>query len=350
LLKDNENVPLTNLDSDFSEVNEFQPFARELMVRCEECLRTNPPTRVNCLYCGAVLPMSESTINLQKPALRPLQKWEQGYNNILLSHPANLSESEVAEASDLLKMTQTDFRAIVGCHLPLPLARAGTPDEASLIKRRLSSLGLETQIIADAVLGDDGGPFKVRAVQIEERGLQAYQTPDLPPIEIAWSEPALFVIGRLIFQRVELREESGARSENRILDSSEFFRDVSVVDLYTQNQTRPFRIMAHSFDFSCLGEKKGLVAEENFATLLKLFGDRAPQAEWDDSYKLVRKALEPAWPSEQQNESGGWRRERPGKYSMGSINERSNEQQFTKYSRLRRHFLFSQQHKNDEAS
>jgi hypothetical protein len=49
--------------------------------------------------------------------------------------------------------------------------------------------------------------------------------------------------------------------------------------------------------------------------------------------------LEAVWPSQQQNESGGWHRERPGKYSVGSVAELSNETQFLRYSRLRYHFL-----------
>ena len=336
--KDNEKVPLTKLNSDAAEVSELQPFTPDLMVRCEECLRANPPTRVNCLYCGAILPLTETTVNLQKPTLRPLEKWEQGYNNILLPHSANLAESVIAEAANLLKMTPVNFRLISESVIPLPLARAGTSDEAALIEGRLSRLGIKTEVVADSVLGlDDGGPVKVRSLEIDEQGLKAYQTPDVPAVEIGWSEFTLFVVGRLVFKRVELREEK-ARSENRILDSSEFFRDEFVVDLYIRDQDRPFRIMAHSFDFSCLGDSKGLVAEENLTRLLTLLRERSRDAHVDDSYKTVRKALEIAWPSEQQNESSGLRRERPGKFSLGSVNERDNEKQFSKFSRLR-HFL-----------
>jgi len=81
----------------------LQPFAREQMVACDECLRTNPPTRVNCMYCGALLPLNETTTNLQKPTLRRLEKWELGYNNLLVppANPvANPPESELAEAAN----------------------------------------------------------------------------------------------------------------------------------------------------------------------------------------------------------------------------------------------------------
>ena len=35
-------------------------------LRVNECLRTNPPTRVNCIYCGALLPLNETYSQLTK--------------------------------------------------------------------------------------------------------------------------------------------------------------------------------------------------------------------------------------------------------------------------------------------
>src|SRR6187549_2590999 len=100
------------------------------MVRCEECLRANPPTRVNCLYCGAVLPLSEQTMNLQKPALRPMEKWEQGYNNIVLPQPANatggLAETVLREVADLLRLRPADVTLLLSLQKPVPLARTAT--------------------------------------------------------------------------------------------------------------------------------------------------------------------------------------------------------------------------------
>jgi hypothetical protein len=320
-----------------------EPFAPAQMVRCDECLRANPPTRVNCLYCAAVLPLSETTVNLQKPALRPLEKWEQGYNNILLPRPANAAEDpdhrDRREAADLLRLRPEDLSLILSSQIPLPLARAATMDEASLVQRRLSSLGIDTRILSDAEPGTDTtGPNKVRALEIDDAGMYAFQTPETPAIRVSWSDLILLVEGRLIVKRVELKEQKGGRAENRILDASEFVTDERVVDFYTKEQATPYLIAANSFDFSCLGENKSLIASENISTLISVFRDRAPQAEYDDSYNSVRKALEVVWPSEQQNESSGWRRERPGKYSIGSVTELSNETQFLRYSRLRYHF------------
>jgi hypothetical protein len=340
LPKDNENVPLHILTTDGPADATPEPFAPEQMVRCDECLRANPPTRVNCLYCAAVLPINEATVNLQKPALRPLEKWEQGYNTILLPSPANfpdeLANETLCEAADLLRLPPADLALILSLRVSLPLARAPTIDEASLVERRLSKLGFNTRIMSDAEPGaGTAAPIKVRALEIDDAQIFAFQTPEAPAIRIAWTDFVLFVVGRLTVKQVELKEQKGARVENRILDASEFITDETALDLYTREQTTPYRITANSFDFSCLGKNKGLLASDNISRLINDFREHAPCAEFDDSFNSVRKALEGVWPSEQQSESSGWRRERPGKYSIGSVTELSNEMQFLRYSRLR---------------
>jgi hypothetical protein len=346
--EDNENVPLPILTTDAPGDPAPEPFALDQMVRCEQCLRANPPTRVNCLYCGVVLPLTETTVNLQKPALRPLEKWEQGYNNILLPPAANLTDENRAEAADLLRLGAAELDRILSSEIPLPLARATTIDEATLVQRRLSTLGINSDIMPDTESATDAAAIKVRALEIDEAGINAYQTPETPAVQILWSDVLLLVIGRLIVKRVELKEQKGGRTENRILASSEFATDETVVDVYTTKQTTPYRIKANSFDFSCLGKSKGLLASENISTLLKVLRDHAPQAECDESFNSVRKSLEAVWPSEQQNEASGWRRERPGKYSIGSIMELSNETQFLRYSRLRYHFQTETRTRTDD--
>lgn len=348
LPKDNENVPLP-IWLDGPEDPAPEPFAPDQMVRCDECLRANPPTRVNCLYCGTVLPLNETTANLQRPALRPLEKWEQGYNNILMPPAANLNDEQLAAAAELLRLSPADLVQVLGSGVPLPLARAATPDEASLIQRRLSSLGIDSRIMPEAEPGATvNGPTKIRALELDDEGVYAFQTPDNPAIRIAWADFTLLVVGRLIAKRVELKEQKAARAENRILDSSEFVTDETVVDFYVSKQAVPYRISANSFDFSCLGKNKGLLANQNLSTLIALFRERAPQAGYDDSFNSLRKSLDAVWPSQQQNESSGWRRERPGKYSIGSVAALNNEMQFWRYSRLRYFFQDEARTKTDE--
>ena len=357
--KDNDNITFPNLLDDGPLTSGPKPFAPDQMIRCEECLRANGPTRVNCLYCGAALPTTETSVNLQKPALRPLEKWEQGYNNILLPRSAKSvtetgappdsikpdpGEEQLAEAADLLKISVEGLVRILSTGLAMPLARAASLDEAILVERRLSRLGIDNLVLPDAELGNvESGPVRIRSIDVGTDSLHLYQMPETPSIEVPWLDLELVVIGRLIVKRVEVREQKAGRDENRILDANEFFTDEAVLEFYAKGTPAPYRITANGFDFSCLGEAKGLVAGENLVTLLNLFRTRAPQIQVDDSYKSARKALDVVWPPQQANEAVGWRRDRPGKYTIGSATEMSNEMQFHRYSRLRSYLLANPQ-------
>jgi hypothetical protein len=336
LPKDNENVPLPDWATEPGE-SVPTPFAPDQMVRCDNCLRANAPTRVNCLYCGAVLPRDESSAFQRQPALRRLEKWERGYNNILLPTGANLDEPAMAKAAALLRLTPENLASILTVGRALPLARASSLDEASLVRDRLRELGITSEIASDPENeSDTGGVVRVRSMEIDEAGIYAYQTRETPPVRLLWSDLFLLVAGRIIVKRVEFKEQQSKRSENSLVDANEFVTDESVIDLYAQGESSAFRIAANNFDFSCLGADKGLIAAENISKLVQLIRRNAPEAVYDDSFNSVRKLLEWVWPSEQVNESSGWRRERPGKISLGSATELNNQNQFLWYSRLQR--------------
>ncbi|MGH9879947.1 MAG: hypothetical protein ACRD6N_00825 [Pyrinomonadaceae bacterium] len=334
--KDNENIPLPDLGP--LTPSEPQGFAPEQMIRCEKCQRANPPTRVNCLYCATPFAFNEKTASLQKPTLRPLEKWEQGYSNILVPASGRLDNETVDQVAALLKLGADQLKRILESATPLPLARAATYDEALLIERRLKDFGLSTLVVSDTSLGmEASSPLRVRAAEIDEKGMMAFLTGGAANVYYYWSALTLLVQGRLVVKSVEVKERKIGR-ENHVVRSSETYMDEAVVDIYSQSGEANLRIGANSFDFSCLGDQKGLLAEENFTQLLRLIRDLAPTAAFDDSYKAVRQSIEPIWSSEGQTESRGWRRERMGKFTLGAVTEISNEVQFTRYSRLRHYF------------
>ncbi|MEO7970459.1 MAG: hypothetical protein ABI698_04110 [bacterium] len=335
---DNENIPLLNDEPAELPLRSFTP---DQMVRCESCLRANPPTRANCLYCGASLPLQSAVTGLQMPALRPLEKWEHGYNNILLPPAANFTESSLAEMADFLRLEKAELQQIIAAEVPLPLARSSSKEDAELIQGRLRTAQLASLMVADASLGLDL-PLKLRALEFHDQGLRAYQSPQAQPQEILWNDFVLMVSGRIRRKRVELQEERKGK-ENRMLAADQFFADESVIDLFARQEATPYRIASGSFDFSCLAERKRLVAAENMSILIEVFRERVPGIVYDQTYNAVRKTLEPVWRSEQQNESTGWRRGRPGKVSLGSATETSNESQFSRYSRLRSYLRTHQQ-------
>jgi hypothetical protein len=269
-----------------------------------------------------------------------LEKWEHGYNNILLPPAANLTESCLAETADFLRLEMEELQRIVAAEIPLPLARSSSKEDAELIHQRLKAAHLANLIVADVSLGLDPS-LKLRALEFRDDGLHVLQSPQAQPQKIAWEDLVLIVSGRIVRRRVELQEER-KRSEKRVLEADQFFADENVIELFANHAAAPFRIASGSFDFSCLAERKRLVAAENLSILVEVFRERVPGIVYDQTYNAMRKALEPVWRSEQQNESTGWRRGRPGKYSLGSATETSNESQFSRYSRLR-YFLRTHQ-------
>jgi hypothetical protein len=312
-------------------------FAPGQMVRCEECLRANPPVRTNCLYCAAALPMTEQSAALLKPTLRPLEKWERGFNSIFIpGRVENLNADNLEAVASLLRMTNEEARRIAEAKEPLPIARVATEAEAVLIERRLEELGLRVLTIADEVLAlESSPPRRIRSLELTDDALVACPPGSSERLLASWDNITLLVKGRVVVRQVEVEERRGRREENEIVETRELSADDALLDIYASTQNGNWRIVAGNFDFSCLGEKKSLVSAQNFAVLLAQLRARANHAEYDESYARVRHALNTIWPLEQQTESRGWRRGGPGRYSTEMVTTSDNERQFTRYSRLR---------------
>lgn len=320
-------------------LTEKQGFAPEEMVRCGECLRANPPTRTQCLYCGKALPVTDAGPARPKPQLRPLETWEKGYNCILIKAPDEKpNDQAVAEAANLLHLGVAELNRIIQSQGPLPLARAATQGEAGLIQQNVGRLGLDTVIVSDEELAiESSPPRRLRTLELLDDDLVLFPTIGAGK-KIAWSEISLVLTGRLVAKQVETKERKRRGTERQILDARETANDEAVLDIYTHSRDGGWRILANSFDFSCLKDRKTLLARENFSVLTTLIRERIPNAEFNSSFQELRRSLELVWPSEQQTTSLGWRRERAGTYSTGGMEITSNESQFARFSRLC-HFL-----------
>jgi hypothetical protein len=308
------------------------------MVGCDVCLRANPPTRTSCLYCAAQLPTTETNADLQKPTLRRLEKWEQGFNVILVPESAaRLSVEQLPQIAELLRLNVEDLRRIIVTREPLPVARATTPDEASLIERKLDEMGLKVHVVAEHEQ-EEAVTKRVRALELTESTLVLYSAGGPESWRIPWAEILLLSVGRIVVREIEVEERKGRKAENVLVDAREISTDESVLDIYAAQGKTSWRITAGNFDFSCLGAQKKWVAAQNFSTLIEMLRARATEAFYDDSYNRVRHALGIVWPLEQETESRGWRRKGTGRVNTEAVTRSDNEIQFTRYSRLR-HYL-----------
>ena len=304
------------------------------MIRCDECLRANSPTRVDCLYCSAPLPITESSAQLRRPVLRPPEKHQSAYSNILLPSQHELPAETIADAAELLKLSTENLQRIIAEKRPLPVAFTASREEADLVFNRLGDIGLQTIVVSDQSLNPTAVK-RVKAMRLDN-GYIVLQQPGTTT-EVRWDDLLLIITGRLFVKRMEIQERKTRRPENEIVNASEFSTDEAVIDFYTAPDAETWRVSANGFDFSCLGERMTLIASENIATLQQLIVDNATRARFDDSYNRLRHTLDLVWGAQQETQSSGWRRERPGKLSVAMATIKSNESQFTRYSRLQSH-------------
>jgi hypothetical protein len=319
--------------------SEPKGFTPEQMLKCEVCLRANPPTRTSCFYCAAQLKGTEASVSLQRPTLRKLETWEQGFNVIFLPKDAPQFEEEVLlEAATLLRLDQNELRAIIEMNAPLPLARAAHDEEAALIMRQLSEMGLRAFVISDEdLMADAAWQKRARAFEFTESELVAYGGGGGETWRVAWGDVTLLIEGRLFTRQIEVEERRSRKAVSEMLDAREMMTDEAVLDIHTTQKEMSLRIASRSFDFSCLGASKSLVTVDNFSRLVWVVRERAKHAPYDDSYNRVRRPLAFAWPLEQKTEARGWNRSHPGRVSTEAVTTSDNEMQFTRYSRLRRY-------------
>jgi hypothetical protein len=288
------------------------------------------------MYCVAPLPLTEASARLRKPVLRPPEKHQLGYNNILLPQDQAISAEVLTEAATLLKLSEENFQEMLSHALPLPVARTSSREEAELVGERLRDLGMRSLMLSDHDLGlTDDAVKRVKSMIFEDEYLVIQQSGATEETMVQWTDIVLILPARLFETRFEVTERMTRKPEKEILDTSEFFRDEAVIDFYTSEHAFTWRVSANGFDFSCLGDKKAMVANENIGRLQQLIVAKAVNAELDDSYRTVRNVLEFAWAMQPETQSSGWRRERPGKLSVGMATTKSNESQFSRYSRLR---------------
>lgn len=329
------------------EVSDARPqsFAPAEMITCNECLRANPPTRAKCLYCGADLPLTGNDREGQssREAINRIGQIDQ------IAQPANpsdacyvvlsrnqtniMAELPQAAIASLLHLRTTEVEIAVGAGCAVPLARAGSSEQATMLADKLRALGVGVDTFREDTLSLDLAGRKIRALEISDDGLAA--TPmNGGAVSARWDDLILIVSGRLLINRVEV-EERQRRGRPKPLDTRELFSDEPVVDLYMKSDELGWRISSSSFDFSCLGPEKALTAFENFTALINLLRLRAPKADVDDSYRSLRALLRNVWPLEPQTRKGEWRRSGAGKVDVSTVTTIDNEIQFNNYSRLR---------------
>lgn len=313
-------------------------FKSDEMVTCGKCARANAPNRLKCMYCGAPLEISPEQAGKIKPGLRKLENWEQGFNLIYVPNDERISADSVPEIAKLTGREREFTQKLFEARKALPLARCETRKEAEILQDRLQQKGLRALIVGDEALDAENAPRRLRNLEIRDRYLflTLFNTNE---IEVVQLEDLRIIVAGAIFQKAIESTEARKKGESKILDATETASDESLIDLYTTENASGYRILTKGFDFSALGEEKGILARENLKRLAAKLRQIAPHARIVDDYLALRNVLGEVWEVEQRKDSQGLTRQRFGKFDLSNVSTSNNLQQFTKYSRLQWHLL-----------
>jgi hypothetical protein len=302
---------------------------------CEGCGRRNGASRLKCIYCAHDLDLRPEQNESVGPILRSLESWEHGFNLIIVENVCR----NLPAAAKFLSLETEALRSILNTGVPLPVVRVDNEQTAGHLRDGIEKFGFRSLIVADADLATETPPGRLRSLEIDAAGLVVRDFNTGTSTAIARDELAVMVIGLIRSGRVDSTERRRRGGKVTTLDEVTSASDEMVLDIYRRSDPVGFRVNLTGFDFSCLGDEKGILAGENLLRLIVRLRASVPNAKFIDSYGKIRAALGLTWEVDSRRASFGLRRAGVGKIEFGAVASRSNLNQFTKFSRLQWHLL-----------
>ena len=303
------------------------------MIACGHCRKSNPPNRLDCLYCGNDLELPTSIASeIQLRHAMP-ELWEPGVNVIVTG---GVLDSDRETILKTLSIDAETLEKAFGCEPPFPLVRTNEEDAEAVIKR-LQNAGLVVRHCMDRSLNSDQPPTRLRGIVFDSGSVELLLFNRDVVKRFDNSAISLVVSGSIL----ETESESTVKRKRK--ETMRFGEHISssdhaVIDLYAKGEVGGFRILPHGFDFSCLGDRKSLLAVENVQTLKDMLRANFSNSVFDESYGSKMPLLDSVWPRTVTNTSKGFHR--VGARVQRSVGEAvSNADQFTRYSRMRRGLL-----------
>jgi hypothetical protein len=311
-------------------------FRPDEMIECGSCGKRNSPNRVACLYCAAILDLPERVHGNLK--FRRLESWEKGFNIVIIPDVMTAPETAAATIAELLSVDAEPAARFLKGKRPFPVARLESNRHARSVNESLTARGIRSVTVTDQELADDRPPLRLRGIEFGDCELILFPLNTGGELRIRTDDVELMVSGVILESKTETthRRRSG---KNEALDEFQSSSHEPLIDLYTKNYKEGFRIRSGGFDFSSLAAEKTVLAAENLKRFVSKLVSLAPDAMVIDDYLSVRRALDVVWEPEIRKDTQGVQRSGLGKFNVNNVSIYSNLQQFTKYSRLQRHFL-----------
>ena len=309
------------------------------MINCAKCERTNPPNRLDCMYCGLELEISGEQEKDLRPILRSTEQWKNAVNLLYLSKSTPWSDQEIRDVSAMVRLEPEVLKGIVGVDSPMPIARSDQERATNIVKKRLDEIGLVTKLLMDDDFKLNTPVKRLRRIGLNDGLVEMTLFNIDETLSFDVKDIRLLVKGSLIERRIESSEKHSRKNDNKILETAEMSADQLVIDIYVTDDPIGYRITANGFDFSCLGENKGFIANKNINMLGSMLRDNLPNAVFDDQYVKVREYLSRVWEVDERLDSKGLKRKGFGAFSREKLTTTDNSRQFTKYSRLQWHLI-----------
>lgn len=305
-------------------------FARDEMTPCAKCGKPNAPNRSICLYCGTPIEGRAIEKNLD---FRPIENWENGLNVVVVGSEQADADGAAKALASLLSAESDVLRSILVSSSKLPIARVEDDQHADAIIKCLQKFRFRTDTVSDVSLNPTTSPVRLRALTFSDEALvlQLFNTGD--SVALPFDRLALIVWGVIFEGRTEATEKR-KRGTSVKLSEAHTSSDTPVIDLYSRDDPMGWRITAHGFDFSCLGDQKSLLVGENIEHLIARLRSVSPATKFVGDYLDNRTLLEHCWPSESRRDAYGFQRSGFARKDLSSVSTTSNAIQITKYSRL----------------
>lgn len=309
-------------------------FRQDELILCGKCAKPNPPNRLQCLYCGDALDLPAEISDGLLIKLEEIDPLQNGINIVLIPKGKNTETAGIVKA---VAIDEGLIEFALRHDSPMPIARVGENDAALRIQDRFSSLGIATKLVPDIELKGETSPKRIRSLAFEKDSISFISFNSNERFDISCSLIEAIVVGTIVETRWDATVKK-SRKETKHVDESSTTSDFGVIDVHIAGDTIGYRILAHGFDFSSLGENKSLLAVENFRKLITVIREAAPAAVFDDTYASKQKFLDLVWEPTRRNESKGVLRAGLG-LAVSKGESTSNAVQFTKYSRLRKFLI-----------
>jgi len=328
--------PSENQTADMLLTQDDSRFSLSEMLNCGSCGRSVAPNRTSCMYCGKPL-ASESIekgaakINFQRPEV-----WEDGFS-LVYSGQVEPNTETISAVAEIMQVPREQISTVLGSRTAVPLTYLKSLPDAELLASRLAEIGFGCAIVGDDLLQARTPPTRLRSILFESDGVFFEDFNSGKFVRADREEQLLIVAGSLVKTSTET---SGKIKKRALSDAKETMssKDESVIDIYPKNDVYGFRIRATGFDFSCLGERMGSLAAANMLELIEKIRSECNDAILIDSAPSAAQ-LDAIWPPAETRESGGVSRSIFGGLRKESTTMIDNTIQFTKFSRLQRHFV-----------